>query len=132
MVIANPPYRKLGQGRLRQGEVATACHEGLADMCDFVRAARHLLKYGGCFLFSQLPERLPEILGLCGAFALEPKRLRFVHSYKDQPPKIFLLEARHGGKPGLKVLPPLFVYKDTQVYGEELLACYASFTAEIG
>ena len=126
-VIANPPYRKVGHGRLRQSGAQTACHEGLAETKDFVKAARYLLKYSGKFALVHLPERLPEILACCAQNKLEPKRLQLVHSFADKPPKLFLLEAIHGAKPGLKVLEPLVIYQNKYEYSEMLLSLYESF-----
>ena len=129
LVVANPPYRKLGHGRSRLGGAETACHEGLGSTADFVKAARYLLKYSGKFVIVHLPERLPEILAECAQNGLEPKRLQMVHSFFDKPPTAFLLETIYGAKPGLKVLPPFLVYQNKE-YSEQLLSCYDSFNAQ--
>ena len=130
LVVANPPYRKIGHGRLRHGGSETACHEGLGETGDFIKAARYLLKYSGKFVLVHLPERLPEILTQCIASGLEPKRLQLVHSFWDKAPNAFLLEAIYGAKPGLKMLPPFFVYEHVDKYSSQLLNCYSSFPAE--
>ncbi|MDR3348987.1 MAG: methyltransferase [Acidaminococcales bacterium] len=127
LAVTNPPYRKVGHGRLRKGGAQTACHEVTATAVDFIGAARHLLKYGGRLALTHLPERLPEVLCGCVKFAIEPKRLQLVHSRPGRPPTVFLLEAVRGGKPGLKVLPPFFVYAGENEYSEQLLACYGLF-----
>ena len=127
LVVANPPYRRLGHGRLRQGAAETACHEGFGETIDFIKAARYLLKYSGRFALVHLPERLPEIMGQCTKEGLEPKRLQMVHSFSNKPPVAFLLEAIYGAKPGLKVLPPFFVYEKKEQYSSELISCYQSF-----
>ena len=130
LAVTNPPYRKVGHGRLRKGGAQTACHEVTATAGDFIGAARHLLKYGGRLALSHLPERLPEVLCACAEFAIEPKKLQMVHSRPDRPPAVFLLEAVRGGKPGLKVLPPFFVYSGENKYSGQLLACYGLFGRE--
>ncbi|MDR2007209.1 MAG: methyltransferase [Acidaminococcales bacterium] len=130
LAVANPPYRKIGHGRLRQGGARSACHEVTATAGDFIGAARHLLKYGGRLALSHLPERLPEVLCACAKFAVEPKKLQLVHSRSGRAPSVFLLEAVRGGKPGLKVLPPLFVYAGENEYSGQLLACYGLFGRE--
>ncbi len=132
LVVANPPYREKRRGRLRQGEMAQACHEVAGDTADFIKAATWLLKNRGYFCLVQLPERLPELLEICRQERLEPKRLRFVHAGPDKPPSIFLLEAVKGAKPGLAVLPPLFVYNKDGGYTDELLDCYAVFGEKNG
>jgi tRNA1(Val) A37 N6-methylase TrmN6 len=130
LVAANPPYRKSGQGRARRGKAAAACHEEQGRLEDFIAAARYLVKYGGRFVLSHLPERLPEVLEACRAADLEPKRLRMVHGLLDRPPSCVLIEAARGGRPGLAILPPLAVYKNPGAYSEELLAIYAMFGSD--
>lgn len=130
LVVANPPYRKVGHGRLRQSGARTACHEGLAETKDFIQAAHYLLKYSGKLALVHLSERLPEILACCAQNKLEPKRLQMVHSFVDKSPKLFLLEAIYGAKPGLKVMEPLIIYQNKQEYSKQLLEIYDSFKCE--
>ena len=40
---------------------------------------------------------------------MEPKRLRMVCPKPGKDAKIVLLEAKRGAKPGMRVLPPLFL-----------------------
>jgi tRNA1(Val) A37 N6-methylase TrmN6 len=40
---------------------------------------------------------------------LEPKRLRLVQHKAASAPILFLVEGRRGGKPGLKIEPPLIL-----------------------
>lgn len=127
LVLTNPPYRKVGHGRMRSGGAEMACHETMATTGDFIRAARWLLKYSGKFIIVHLPERLPEIIHECMENHLEPKRLQMVYSYKESVPTAFLLEAVYGAKPGLKVQPAFFVYEEKDVYSEQLLAVYDCF-----
>ncbi len=124
LVVANPPYRPAGKGRLRKGELAPACHELAGETQDFIFAAAWLLKYRGKFCLVQLPERLPELLAVCREYRLEPKRLQFVQPYQDKAPTAFLLEAIKGARPGLNVLPSLVVYNKDGSHTKELLACY--------
>ncbi|MBU1248337.1 MAG: methyltransferase domain-containing protein [Proteobacteria bacterium] len=111
-VVANPPYRRPGQGRLSPtpGRM-TARFEDQADIHAFARAATRALKDKAPFYLVHLPERLPEVLKACASATLEPKRLRFVHSREDEPARIMLLEARKNCGTGLVVDPPLTLYK---------------------
>ena len=54
-------------------------------------------------------ERLAELLEMARRFGLEPKRLRLVQNTAQAAPKLLLLEAKKGGRPGLAVLPPLLL-----------------------
>lgn len=51
---------------------------------------------------------------------LEPKRIRFVYPKEGKEANILLVEAIKDGKPDLRVLPPLFVYKDGNNYTDEM------------
>lgn len=125
-VLTNPPYRPLGQGRIApDDERAAARHEFSGNIIDFLRAASFLLKNSGRFYIVFLAERLTELLGEMRCFRLEPKRLRMVHSRKEQGAKLVLVEGCKNGKPGLQVDPPLFIYKGIgRDYTEEVLKMY--------
>ncbi len=77
-----------------------------------------------------LAERLPELMMEMVVAGIEPKRLRMVHSRQDAPAKIVLLEGCKGGRPGLKVEKPLYLYKTDSAgrdYTEEVLQMYGGF-----
>ena len=44
---------------------------------------------------------------------LEPKRITFVHANEKSEPSMVLVEAKKGGKCGLKLTRPLIIYKNT-------------------
>lgn len=127
VVLANPPYRAAGSGRLSpRGERALARHEMHGDLNDFVRCAAWLLSTGGRFYLVYLAERLAEMLTAMRAAGLEPKRLRCVHSRQGEEARLVLVEGRKGGRPGLTVEAPLYVYANgsyttevLDIYGEE-------------
>lgn len=125
LVVANPPYRPTGGGGVspRDG-LALARHELAGGLTDFVAAAAYLLKARGRFAVVHLPERLVEVVGAMRAVGLEPKRLRLVHSAPGKPAKLLLIEGVRGGKPGLAVLPPLYVYRPEGGYSDEIMAYY--------
>lgn len=125
LVISNPPYRKIGQGRLRKSGAQNACHEVTGTTSDFIQAAKFLLKYKGKFVLVHLAERLPEILVECVSSGLEPKRLQFVHAKENKAANLFLLEMIKGGNKSLQVLPPLIVYDNEGNYTKEVLQSYS-------
>jgi tRNA1Val (adenine37-N6)-methyltransferase len=123
-VLSNPPYRKPGTGKVAAGsERGAARHELSGGIGDFVRAAALLLKPGGRFFVIFLAERLNELLAVMSREALEPKRLRSVHSRPGEGAKMVLVEGRKGGRAGLSLEAPLFVY-DGDRYSEEVLRIY--------
>lgn len=126
VVLANPPFRKSGSGRQApREERAAARHELAGGVTDFLRAAVLLLRHGGRFYVIFLAERLAELLAEMRQRGLEPKRLRCVHSRFEAKARMVLVEGRKGGRCGLTVEPPLFVYEGekyspevSRIYGE--------------
>ena len=129
LVVSNPPYRQPDSGRIAPNdERAAARHELAGGLVDFIAAASWLLKNGGSFTVIYLAERLPELMAELIARGIEPKRLRMVYPRQGEAAKMVLLEGRKGGRPGLQVEKPLYVYKDSGAggrdYTEEVLQMY--------
>jgi len=111
LVVANPPYKKLGSGLVNPNDAkAISRHEILCTLEDVLDAARKLLVWGGRLAMVHRPERMMDVL--CGMRErnLEPKRIRLVHASVDKPPSMLLIEAVKGGKPHLAWMPPLIIY----------------------
>lgn len=119
-VITNPPYRRPESGRISSGAARSiARHELHGTIEDFLDTSRYLLKNGGRFYAIYLAERLPELLSKMSAKNIEPKRLRCIHSQRNNEAHLVLIEGRRSGRPGLTILPPLFLYEG-DVYSEEV------------
>ncbi|PLX99981.1 MAG: SAM-dependent methyltransferase [Desulfuromonas sp.] len=130
LVVTNPPFRPPGGGRIApDDERAAARHELAGGLLDFLSMAARLLKYGGSFALIHLAERLPEIFSEMRTEGLEPKRLRMVHPRMGEGARLVLISARKGGRPGLKVETPLYIYNDREGddernYTDEVLRIY--------
>jgi len=128
LVVSNPPYRHPDSGRIAPNdERAMARHELSGGLIDFIGAAHWLLKNSGRFAVIYLAERLPELMVEMITAGLEPKRLRMVHPRKGKGAKMVLLEARKGGRPGLQIEDPLYIYADIEGgrnYSAEILQMY--------
>jgi len=128
LVVSNPPYRVVGGGFISPNDrVAMAKHEVTATLQDVVNAAKYLVKTRGRFAMVHLPERMAEIIVAMRQAGLEPKRLQLVHSTIDKKPKMLLIEGMRAAKPGLEVLPPLFVYKPDGSYSDEIQKYYKEY-----
>jgi tRNA1Val (adenine37-N6)-methyltransferase len=124
VVLSNPPFRRGGTGRQAPvAERAAARHERAGGLEDFLMGAAYLLKDGGRCYFVHLAERLAELLALMRQCALEPKRLRCVHSRSGESARLVMVEGVRRGRPGLCVEPPLFVYEGKK-YSPEVEAMY--------
>lgn len=113
LAVANPPYRKVGTGRLSPDPVrAVARHELLGDAADFARAAAALLREGGRAGWVYLAEREGDLFQSVMAAGLNPVRRRHVFSREGEPPSLVLLESIKGRKaPGLVEEQPLILYE---------------------
>lgn len=70
------------------------------------------------------PFRLAEILSKMVACGLEPKRMKLVYPYVDREPNMVLLEGLKGGKSRMTVEKPLIVYREQNVYTDEIYEIY--------
>mgnify|MGYP000933913609 CR=1 FL=1 len=102
VAISNPPYFKAGSG----GCGGPARMEGDCALEDWCAAAGRLLKNGGRFALVHRPERLCDLFAALRSAGLEPKRLLTVQGAAASAPWLLLLEAKKGGKPGLRWEPP--------------------------
>jgi len=132
LVLANPPYRKVGSGRLSPDPVrAVARHELYGGVRDFARAAAALLREGRRAAWIFLAERKGDLLEAVTEAGMEPVRLRHVISRKGENPALVLLEAIKGEGPGTVFEEePLILYRSgndrdyteearTILYGED-------------
>jgi len=125
LVVSNPPFRKPRSGRINmEEERAIARHEIALFLPDLAAAASRLLGSKGRFCVIYHPGRLAELVDVLKKRDLEPKRLRFVHSSTSSEAKMVLLEAVKGGRTGLKVEPPLFIYSDDGSHTAEMKRIY--------
>ncbi len=121
MVLSNPPYRRLKSGRVNPDpERYVARHEVEAALPDFLRGAAYLLRSGGRVALIYPATRAAELLVAMRESAMEPKRLRFVHSFADRPAELVLAEGAKGGGREVRIMPPLVVFAKEKIYTEEL------------
>lgn len=123
-VLTNPPYRKIGTGRQAPNrERAQARHELAGGLADFLEAAAFCLGDGGRFFIVYLAERLADLLTQMRQVRLEPKRVRCVHGRIGDSARMVLVEGRKGGRAGLEIETPLFVF-DGEAYSREVREMY--------
>lgn len=127
LVTCNPPYKADGTGSQNLSEAERiARHEVKCVFADIVRAAKHLLKFGGRLCVCHRPERLTDIFCEMRANGIEPKILREVIQREGKEAWLVLVEGKLGGKNGLTVLEPLYVEKKG-VLTDEMMAIYGDY-----
>ncbi len=111
VIVTNPPYRELGSGRINpEDEKAIARHELCLSLEDLVSISFFVLKPKGIFFVIYPAKRACDLMYVLRSNKLEPKRVRFVHSYMDDEARFILVEAKKFGRRELKVEPPLILY----------------------
>ena len=128
LVVCNPPYKLSGSGIENPDDgKRTARHEASCTLEDIFAAAKRLLQFSGRFVMCQRPERLTDVLTTLRAYDLEPKRLRMVQGRASKAPKLFLVEARRGAKPGYMDVLPTLIIEDETGFTPEMRAIYGAY-----
>lgn len=131
-VFSNPPYMKADSGKQNENQNKNASrHEIFGEINDFCACAKRLLKHGGNFYIVYRPDRLSDLIFALKSNNLEPKRLTFIHANPHTPPSLLLISAKLGGKSGLVIDKPVYIYKDDSLtYTDEYNKIYESCSFE--
>ena len=125
LITTNPPYMNFEGGLKNNFDTKTiARHEVLCSLDDIAAAAQRLLKFGGHFFMVHRPHRLTDIMCTLREHKIEPKKIRFVQPYLNREPNMVLIEGVRSGKPMVKVMPTLVIYKDDGTYTDEIIDIY--------
>ncbi|MBR1376481.1 MAG: tRNA1(Val) (adenine(37)-N6)-methyltransferase [Bacilli bacterium] len=122
IITCNPPYFKVtSNSHINDSEYKTlARHEVALTLENLIKISRTLLKTNGTLALVHRPERLVDILSIMRQNNIEPKKIQFVYPKHKEDANIVLIEGTLNGKPGLKILEPLYVYDDDNKYTEEI------------
>ncbi|MGM0502184.1 MAG: tRNA1(Val) (adenine(37)-N6)-methyltransferase [Bacillota bacterium] len=124
-IISNPPYLKEGSGKVNpQESIAIARHELKCKLEDIVKVSNQLVKYGGSVAYIYRAKRLAELIAVMEKYNLTCKRMRLIHSTKNDPANLVLVEAKKGGGTNLEVVPPLYIYDSNGDYTAEIQEIY--------
>ncbi len=108
LALCNPPYerRGSGEGSLTESD-RIARHEVAITLDEIVGVAAKKLTFGGRLCMCHRADRLVDVLYNMRSHGIEPKRLSFTASSEKKPPYLVFVEGVLGGKPGLKIEPPI-------------------------
>lgn len=118
VVVSNPPYFMGNIHNINEMK-KIARHSLSLDYKDVIVISKKILKNNGLLSIVHRPENLMDILMFMRSNNIEPKKIRFVYPYKGKNANILLVEGAKNGKPGLKVMDPLYVYENGN-YTEEI------------
>ena len=97
-----------------------ARHEKTLNLEQILIIAKKLLKNNGVIALVNRPERMIDIRTEMKNNNIEPKKIQLVYPFKGKNANILLIEGSKNGKPGLKILPPLFAHNNDGSYTEEI------------
>ena len=125
VVVCNPPYKTAQTGLLNTSDkLKISRHEICCTLHDVVKTASRILKPFGRFALIHRPERLADIIFEMRTNKVEPKRIRYIHSYGDDAPVMVMVEGRKCAKPYIKTEPPLVIYNKDGSYTDEIIRIY--------
>ena len=131
LVVSNPPYRKIGEGR-RNPDLGKeiARHEVACTMEDVFSAAGKYLSPRGRFAIVCPSHRLHEIFTLGASTGILPETVRFIHPHPDEPANRVLVAGSRRKAPEPAILPPLVVYEAKGRYHPEVEGIFSNFFRE--
>jgi tRNA1Val (adenine37-N6)-methyltransferase len=125
IVVANPPYFKIGHGKMNlEADFAAARQEQCCTLDDILDAASYLLRQQGHLYLIHRAERMAEILTKMHEHQLNPRRIRMVQPYANKNANLVLIEAKYHDRGNLVIEPPLIVYQSKDQYSKEMLDIY--------
>lgn len=121
-VVCNPPYFKVATTpNLNTIEYKTiARHEIKLNLEQIINIAKKVLKNNGNIAMVHRPERLSDIITIMRKNNIEPKRIRFVYPKETKEANILLIEGVKNGRPGLKILSPLYSHCENGEYSKQI------------
>ncbi len=123
LVVTNPPYRKRGSGRINaDSQRAVARHELKIDLESVLLTARRMLNQSGRFYIIYPSVRTVDLVAAMRSTGLEPKTLTMIHSRPASSARLVAIMGTKGGRPGLAVGPPLYLYHGDGRYTQAIEA----------
>ena len=122
IITCNPPFFKyIESSNINKNDYKTiARHEVKLNLTQLFTIAKKLLKNNGVIAIVHRPERFVEVVEEMKKNNIEPKRVQFVYPKKNKEANIMLIEGSKNGKPGLKILPPIYSHHENGEYTENI------------
>ncbi len=122
VITCNPPYFEYQPSSIVNDnpQKTIARHDKMLKMEDIMKISRKILKNNGILALVQRPERLVDIITMMRKNNIEPKKILLIYPKKGKNANILLIEGMKNGKPGLKILDPIYSHNEKNEYSEEL------------
>ena len=124
-IVTNPPYMKKNSGIKNENEMKLISrHEIKCNIEDIIKVSSKLLKDNGELYMVHRPDRLVGIIECLRKYKIEPKKIRFVYSKKEDNSNLVLIKAVKNAGEFLKIEKPLYIYDENNKYTDEVLEIY--------
>lgn len=122
-ITCNPPFFKVNENsRINDSDYKTiARHEVKLNLDDLMKIARKLLKNNGNIAIVHRTDRLIDIIESMRKNNIEPKKIQFVYPKKNKESNILLIEGTKNGKPGIKILDPIYLHNMDGTYTDQVM-----------
>ena len=122
VITCNPPFFKyIESSNINKNDEKTfARHEIKLNLSQIFTISKKLLKNNGVVAIVHRPERLIEIIEEMKKNNIEPKKMQLVYPKKNMNANILLIEGKKNGKPGLKILPPIYTHEFDGSYTDDV------------
>ena len=126
LVVTNPPYLQPGEGLVSPDPERALARGGTETLAikEWVAACSSVLKNGGRFAAVFPAAGFLRLSDAMRQAEIEPKKVRFVATTPDRPPKLFLIEGIKRGGRGLSILPVLYTHEKDGYFSPEMRRIY--------
>lgn len=127
LVVSNPPYFQLGNGRLPSNMArAQQRHELNGTVKNFVEAASYMLSYGGRFCLIIPTSRHDEICKYMSECNFGIKRKEFIIPKENEEPHLVMLEGEKFYSGETEILAPITIHKADNSFSDELQSIFTA------
>ena len=124
-IVTNPPYKKKATGIENEDKrKLISRHEIEANLEDFIKISKDMLKDKGEFYIVYRPERLVDLFEMMRKYKIEPKKIQFVYSNIKSVSKLVLVQGIKNARAFLKLEKNLYIYDENGNYTDEILKIY--------
>ena len=122
-ITCNPPFFKVNENsHFNASDYKTvARHEVNLNLEEIMKIAKKMLKNNGNIAIVHRTDRLIDIIITMKKNNIEPKRIQFVYPKENTESNILLIEGTKNGKPGVKILDPLYVHNSDGSYTDSVM-----------
>jgi len=125
IVYANPPYYKIGSGRLpEKEEVKQAKYELSTNLDSIIKSAKKVLNSNGKIMLVYPTEREREVVLCLKANCFNVVRMQYVFPKKTKPSNIFLIEATFETVGEMDIMPDIIINNEDGSETEQLKRIY--------